>query len=446
MQDPTIHSKILILKMQWDRAQPLSAENDHRLWQKLRLEWNYHSNHIEGNTLTYGETALLLIQGKTTGQHEIREYEEMKAHDLGIQQVRALAADPRPITEADIRDLNRIILKEPYWKEARTVSGEPSRKQIIPGEYKSTPNNVQTVTGEMFRFKSPEETPAEMQALTEWFRSNLEDESIDLAAFLAAFHHRFSIIHPFDDGNGRTMRLLVNYALLRRGYVPIIVRTETKKAYLGVLGAADAGDLKSFAEFMAQHIADALELGVRAAKGESIEEPDDWQKEMSLFVHQFGIEETPAPAKSNECIKALFSGSVSELSGSVLSKVEPLNRVFFEIDCSLADLSGEVKFTAEFLDDSNKNKIGFFHTSVSLRFSLIGFSHPKIPAFDVSTTLDFQWGEYHFRVSGESLTQDLNGLRYDQGLSKAQIEQVSSDVARFLFSKVKETTDTLTPN
>ena len=104
------------LKAEWDGLQPIDPARERRLWRKLRLEWNYHSNHIEGNTLTYGETELLLLHGVAAGNHALREYEEMKAHDAAIEYVRTLAADrSRAITEADIRDLNRIILKEPFW-------------------------------------------------------------------------------------------------------------------------------------------------------------------------------------------------------------------------------------------------------------------------------------------------------------------------------------------
>lgn len=55
-------SQLDALKAEWQALQPLQAEPAARLWKKLRLEWNYHSNHIEGNTLTYGETELLLLQ------------------------------------------------------------------------------------------------------------------------------------------------------------------------------------------------------------------------------------------------------------------------------------------------------------------------------------------------------------------------------------------------
>jgi len=56
--------KLTSLETKWQALQPLTPEHQDRLWQKLRLEWNYHSNHIEGNTLTYGETMLLLLHDR----------------------------------------------------------------------------------------------------------------------------------------------------------------------------------------------------------------------------------------------------------------------------------------------------------------------------------------------------------------------------------------------
>jgi len=103
------------LEAELDALQPIAPENEQRLWQKLRLEWNYHSNHIEGNTLTYGETELLLLHDQTHGNHTLREFLEMKAHDVGIVFLQKLAADvDRIISPADVRDLNGIILKEPF--------------------------------------------------------------------------------------------------------------------------------------------------------------------------------------------------------------------------------------------------------------------------------------------------------------------------------------------
>jgi len=95
------------LKESLDALLPMSVENERAFWKKIRLDWNYNSNHIEGNTLTYGETQLLLMFDKTTGDHELREYQEMKAHDVAIHMVKEWAKDKsRFLTENDIRELN----------------------------------------------------------------------------------------------------------------------------------------------------------------------------------------------------------------------------------------------------------------------------------------------------------------------------------------------------
>lgn len=250
--------KLSDLANYWTSLQPLRPEIERALWKKLRLDWNYNSNHIEGNTLTYGETELLLIHGQTQGNHQLREYEEMKAHDVAIARLRELAAEKRPLNEAEIRTWNGIILKEPFWISAITPDGQATRKQVIPGQYKTTPNSVRTATGEIFEFASPMDVPAKMGGLVA--RLN-EISSAPLAEWperLARTHHEFLIIHPFDDGNGRVARLILNYLLMCRGLVPTIIPTEDKKTYLMALQQADAGMFAGLTDYIGERIVAAL--------------------------------------------------------------------------------------------------------------------------------------------------------------------------------------------
>ena len=96
---------------------PMKPEFQKMLDDKFMLDFNYNSNHIEGNTLTYGQTKLLLLFGKTTGDASLRDYQEMKAHNAGLKMVIWEARDKdRILTERFIRDLNRIILVENFEK------------------------------------------------------------------------------------------------------------------------------------------------------------------------------------------------------------------------------------------------------------------------------------------------------------------------------------------
>lgn len=294
--------RIDVLKKELDGLKPVSPEREKLLWEKFRLEWNFNSNHIEGNTLTYSETQLFFLHDKTTGDHDMREYEEMRAHDAAIHLIRSWAEEKeREISEAEIRELNKVILVKPFWKEAITADKQPTRRLIKVGEYKEHPNSVILPSGNMFEYASPEETPRLMAELVAWYRTSEIKNAIILAAEL---HYRYIRIHPFDDGNGRIARLLVNYVLMKNDFPPVIIKSAEKEKYLTALRKADAGDREAFHEYMAEQLTWSLELAIKAAKGESIEEPEDIDKKIALLEREL------ANVDSNNEIKKELSPSV----------------------------------------------------------------------------------------------------------------------------------------
>ncbi len=136
---------------EYKKLQPLSEETQKKLDQKFRLEFNFNSNHLEGNTLTYGETKLLLIFDQVKSNHEMRELEEMKAHDVALAMIKQEAADKnKPLTERFIRELNETILFRDFWKDAITPDGQSTRRKIKVGQYKEYPNSVIQSNGEVF--------------------------------------------------------------------------------------------------------------------------------------------------------------------------------------------------------------------------------------------------------------------------------------------------------
>ncbi len=256
------------LRNQWLDLLPLPKLHHQALWQWIRMQFNYTSNHFEGNTLTYSETQLLLIHGRATGDHKLREYEEMKAHNVAFDYICRLAKEKHIIREVDIRDLNKICLKEPFYTIAQSPTGQPTRKKIIPGQYKTHPNHVLTETGEIFQFASPEETPILMAEITEWIRKWLhqstEDQCQNIVTFLSELHRRFILIHPFDDGNGRVIRLLMNYILIRLDFLPIILNDRNE--YIKAIVFSDVGNIKPLEDLLTQHIIKILQKGIKAEK------------------------------------------------------------------------------------------------------------------------------------------------------------------------------------
>jgi Fic family protein len=215
----------------------LDEKLERNINQQFMIDFNYNSNHLEGNTLTYGQTKLLLLFGDTIGNASIQDYEEMKAHNVGLELMKIEAKDRnRMLSEHFMRELNQTILVRDFYK---TSHGGDYRYKINVGVYKTRPNSVITPTGEIFDYASPEETPSLMYDLVEWYRNEEERGALKVEELAALFHYRYIRIHPFEDGNGRIARLLVNYILLRNNYPMLVIRTDDRNSYLKVLHQCD---------------------------------------------------------------------------------------------------------------------------------------------------------------------------------------------------------------
>lgn len=95
---------------QWNLLKPLRDAVKDKLYHKFSLEFNFNSNHIEGNTLTYGQTEALLLFGKVIGEAKMKDLEEMKAHNIGLKMVLEEAMTSNPLTETFIRQLHKKML------------------------------------------------------------------------------------------------------------------------------------------------------------------------------------------------------------------------------------------------------------------------------------------------------------------------------------------------
>ena len=234
------NSKLESVLMQWKNLQPLSEIDRDRLSRRFTIDFNYNSNHIEGNTLTYGQTELLLLFGKVVGEANFRDCEDMKASNVGLQMMLVESSDRQlPLTQNFIRTLHRTLLREDYTVYRMLPGGVQTSYVIHAGQYKTRPNSVITRYGDRFEYASPEETPALMSDLVDWYNKAEQEGELSPIDLAILFHYRYIRIHPFEDGNGRIARLMVNYILSRHGYPMIVVRSRLKQAYLEALHRAD---------------------------------------------------------------------------------------------------------------------------------------------------------------------------------------------------------------
>jgi Fic family protein len=133
-------------------------------------------------------------------------------------------------------------------------------------------------------FTPPEQVKQEMSDLLDWYREQERAKEHPLIV-AATFHHRFVRIHPFDDGNGRMARLLTNMILMKRGYPVALIRRKNRDEYIRGLEQADREeDLSQFIAFAANACEYSLQIHLRAARGEPIDDlDDDIDREIALF-------------------------------------------------------------------------------------------------------------------------------------------------------------------
>jgi len=419
---------------------PMKPEYQQSLDKKIRLEFNYNSNHIEGNTLTYGETELLLIFDKTTGNHELREYEEMKAHDVAFEKIKDWAYDKeRPLTEADIKELHRLLLVRPFWKEAITLDGQPTRRLIEVGAYKKYPNSVRLQNGEIFHYTSPEETPMQMGELMQWYRD--EEKTLHPVTLAAMLHYKFVRIHPFDDGNGRLSRLLMNYVLLKNNLPPVIIKSSDKKAYLFTLNQADTGDYQAIIDYIAQQLIWSLELSIKAAKGETPEEQDDWEKKVALLKKQQtqGEEVTP---KSIGSVLNIIHSSALPLLGKVMETLSLYDDLFAEKRLLFGDRSSSRLIQTKdqmirLLEEDNDR----YMRDLRFSYKLQGYKLDGINTFSERIDLSWEFDQFKYYFFFDHNDHNKAEARlYNQLLSEEEINSIARSCGKKMMDKIEERT------
>src|SRR5713226_8844977 len=168
-------------------------------------------------------------------------------HHEAIRYVRAIARQPSPLTEADVRNLHRLVVRR----------SDPD----ITGRYADLGRYVLTDTGRQ-SFPSPVEIPALMGDFAAWLGSAPDTPE---TAFMA--HRRLAEIHPFNEGNGRTTRLLMNLILIRGRYPPVAIRPEDRPIYIHALQEIGTGQgPASFDHLLYDRLNATLEEYLRAAK------------------------------------------------------------------------------------------------------------------------------------------------------------------------------------
>jgi Fic family protein len=202
----------------------------------IRVELTYHSNAIEGNTLTLRQTQLVIEGQSPAGERPMRELYEARNHDRALRLVERWAADRQatsPLTAADLLDVHAHVMAD-----------------IDPGGAGRLRDHRVLITGTGFVPPGSHKFDVLLPALL----ALAMRPDVHPVLRAAELHYDCAAVHPFADGNGRTARLMMNYDLLRHGYPLAVIEVTRRGEYLAALDHANAGRLEPFATFVAESV------------------------------------------------------------------------------------------------------------------------------------------------------------------------------------------------
>lgn len=244
------HADVVLAK-KWELdalRQGLRPDALDSLDQAHHLDITFTSNAIEGNTLTLGETAAIVEKGTTVAGKPLKDHLEVVEQAKALEWICGAEGrnGPSP-SERDIKHLHRLL----------TAQSNPA----VAGRYADRPRVAAWDAGTI-EFPGPSDIPALMAKYCGWLAAAPNDPG---SAFEA--HVGLLSIHPFNDGNGRTARLLMNLFLTRAGYPAIAVRPEDRPAYLQALATAQAGKGdKDFKNLLFGRLDQTLDIYLSAAR------------------------------------------------------------------------------------------------------------------------------------------------------------------------------------
>lgn len=338
----------------------LSSDTLKKIQYRFRLDWNYHSNAMEGSTLTREETRSVMVNNIEVRGKPLKDINEMRGHDNVITDILKMGKGELRISEKRIKDIHKAIIYE----------DDPTKKEMI-GKWKTLNNEIINYRGEKIVFTDHADVPNEMHGLINWL--NAETEKIQRRAADAfhpvllafEFHLRFVTIHPFYDGNGRTSRIFMNLALISFGYPPVVIKLKEKDRYNQYLADIQAygGNPDLLYEYLCGLLIHSQELVLDAIAGKDISRPEDLDKKIDLLkaelaeVDKDNVVEVELGA---QVLDSIYDEWLSPLLKSFIHQVRKFDDLFLNTFHSVTfklDEGEETQTIKVRFDDKNEQTI-----------------------------------------------------------------------------------------
>lgn len=210
--------------------QELNSYQKSALKDRLKIEWIFTSNAIEGNTVSLGDTAFIVEEGLTVSGITLREHQEVVGHAKAVDLVYELL-------EKDILEEEDLFLLHKAIQTNLVIDIEcpiGAYKVVVNGRYVKVGDRK-----EHHYYPHPNDTQYLMDI---WFSefSDISTKKLSLDEAILVYtrsHIGFTSIHPFFDGNGRLARLVSNISMIKNGFLPIIIDNKQRQKYIELLSS-----------------------------------------------------------------------------------------------------------------------------------------------------------------------------------------------------------------
>ena len=254
------------LLARWRACAPLDAYTRLNYEANVRVRWNLHTNVLEGSRVTYADAAQIVVHGQSVAGYTLAEVAEVAGHNQALGHMERHAATGAALTVADLWNWHRLLIG-PDPPPLRDEAG--NLYPVVPGSWKSGRNVIGIAPGRVRHTAAPADVPRLMDEFLNRLHDDLAQVSAgrrDLLDVLADTHSRFVEIHPFDDGNGRTGRLITSWQCLRAHILPIIIPGSAVDIYRMAMNHAAAQRLRPLRNLLAACLVGELEFYIAVSE------------------------------------------------------------------------------------------------------------------------------------------------------------------------------------
>ena len=224
---------------------------------ELKREWAIETGLIERLYTFSDEVTKNLVKNGIvakfipTSEQQDSKFVELviKDQESALDDLFEFVARERELSTSYIKELHSLITRHQETCEALDQFGRPVEVRLRRGEYKSLPNNPTLPDRVVHQYCPPEHVAAEMDRMCDLHKHHNE-AGVAPEVETAWLHHRFSSIHPFQDGNGRVARAIASLVFIQKDWFPLLVRDRDRTPYIEALELADAGQLKPLVDFI----------------------------------------------------------------------------------------------------------------------------------------------------------------------------------------------------